>query len=498
VTPPATSGGNYRLRVGNIGDSRVLLGRADGTIFPGPGTDSGLTTDHKPDLDSERERIERTGGTVQSVMGVSRVNGDLAVSRAFGDAQHKESGGPNPEDHPVSAAPELKEFECGPTDFLMLVCDGISEGSFPNGEVIKYAAEWLKPPKDGSPIDPAKAACAVCHEALRQGSKDNLSCMIVLLGGGEVSGKTADFLPGPCDALETGNWRKAYSAMAEHAGLDIPASLERRYSMVQRYIEILEKPGVTPEDLRELYGEGIELVSLKSELAAFQPGPPEDLAAGSEERVKWFADWFEKAQAAGGEDAERNMLDHNSLRDMLESNPRFMQMAEEQGLLQRNEPMSERRVRVSDDATQLKAAIDTHQALKWDDRLADACGTIGVIIREDPSDSTSQVRFPPPLGFKAWLPVSMLVPVRKVKVASQAELQKAVEAHPGLKWDDRLLQVVEKEGWVEDEDEADGTLKVSFEVNATPQAAQAHVFRAWFPVSTLTDVEDEQRSQSMG
>ena len=31
--------------VGNIGDSRVLLGRADGSIFPGPGTDNGLTTD---------------------------------------------------------------------------------------------------------------------------------------------------------------------------------------------------------------------------------------------------------------------------------------------------------------------------------------------------------------------------------------------------------------------------------------------------------------------
>ena len=27
-------------------------------------------------------------------MGVARVNGDLAVSRAFGDAQHKQTGGP--------------------------------------------------------------------------------------------------------------------------------------------------------------------------------------------------------------------------------------------------------------------------------------------------------------------------------------------------------------------------------------------------------------------
>lgn len=31
---------------------------------------------------------------VQTIMGVPRVNGDLAVSRAFGDAQHKKTGGP--------------------------------------------------------------------------------------------------------------------------------------------------------------------------------------------------------------------------------------------------------------------------------------------------------------------------------------------------------------------------------------------------------------------
>merc|ERR1719512_70490 len=67
VTTPTEAGGNYALRVGNIGDSRVLLGRADGTMVEGGGTDGGLTTDHKPDLESERARIERTGGSVQMV-----------------------------------------------------------------------------------------------------------------------------------------------------------------------------------------------------------------------------------------------------------------------------------------------------------------------------------------------------------------------------------------------------------------------------------------------
>ena len=58
------------------------------------GTDGGLTTDHKPDVPSEKERICQCGGHVQEAMGgIARVNGELAVSRSFGDANHKRMGG---------------------------------------------------------------------------------------------------------------------------------------------------------------------------------------------------------------------------------------------------------------------------------------------------------------------------------------------------------------------------------------------------------------------
>ena len=30
------------------------------------------------------------------------------------------------------------------------------------------------------------------------------------------------------------------------------------------------------------------------------------------------------------------------------------------------------------------------QALKWDDRLADACGCEGIVLRDDESDGTAQ------------------------------------------------------------------------------------------------------------
>jgi len=47
-------------------------------------------------------RMRRCGGTVEETAGgCARVNGDLAVSRGFGDADYKQTGGPGPEDRPV-------------------------------------------------------------------------------------------------------------------------------------------------------------------------------------------------------------------------------------------------------------------------------------------------------------------------------------------------------------------------------------------------------------
>lgn len=61
----------------NSGDSRCVLG-SDGQA-------RALSEDHKPYDEPERKRIEHAGGCVQW----KRVDGDLAVSRAFGDFQYK-------------------------------------------------------------------------------------------------------------------------------------------------------------------------------------------------------------------------------------------------------------------------------------------------------------------------------------------------------------------------------------------------------------------------
>lgn len=70
--------------VAHCGDTRAVLLRS-GFVFP-------LTEDHKPKIDAEKKRIEAAGGRVEDVNGVARINGKLAVARAFGDVVLKVRG----------------------------------------------------------------------------------------------------------------------------------------------------------------------------------------------------------------------------------------------------------------------------------------------------------------------------------------------------------------------------------------------------------------------
>ena len=279
IHPPQAPGGKYTLRVVNIGDSRVILGRRDGSIVDGGGTDQGLTIDHKPDHPSERERIYRCGGTVsEAAGGVARVNGDLAVSRAFGDAEYKRTGGPGPEDHPVTADPELHRFECDQADFIMLVCDGVSEGDFPNPDVVRLAAAVLNETND-----PGQASRVICHKAVEMNSKDNITCMIVMLDGTLEQPRSCEFNPGPL-AAENKAFIEAYAAMAEKANLTLGQAIEKRYEELQTEFDAATPAG------RALMQPELDRI-----------GRPAG-SKGSAERVAWFARWADEKQRGDQDD----------------------------------------------------------------------------------------------------------------------------------------------------------------------------------------------------
>eukprot|EP01062_Namystynia_karyoxenos_P080257 TRINITY_DN860_c0_g4_i1.p1 TRINITY_DN860_c0_g4~~TRINITY_DN860_c0_g4_i1.p1 ORF type:complete len:566 (+),score=160.60 TRINITY_DN860_c0_g4_i1:90-1787(+) len=386
VSCPQKPGGKFSIRVGNVGDSRVLLGKRDGTIVDGGGTDQGLTVDHKPDHPVERERIERVGGKVEYVMGVARVNGDLAVSRAFGDRGLKMTGDRLTSDHPVSARPDHGHFECDADDFLMLVCDGVSEGNFSNAEAVACAAAQLREHND-----PALASAEVIKRALEMGSRDNISAMVVLMQGDPKAKVSPEckraFIPGSLSGIENLGFRSAYEAMAQRAGLTMAEAVDRRYKEVKEELARLEQEIAAAASRAGVHA---DLESRRASLLAELRSLPDDLPGepGSEERLQRIAEWLRSL----GDDA-----------DGAESRARMEYL---QRLQQEKARMHGARVQTPS-ALELHAAIDAHCVISWDDRIATIAEEIGDLLQEDASDGTSRVHFRES-GIICWLPTSCL------------------------------------------------------------------------------------------
>jgi protein phosphatase 1L len=151
------------LWVANAGDARAILVSGSTAIA--------MSEDHKPNRESERRRITQAGGTV-TFMGCWRVNGVLATSRGFGDRELKKV---------VSAEPEIRHRTLMEgDDYLVLASDGIWD-VLSNQIVAEIVA------RSGGC---RAAASAVTEEALRRGSMDNVTAVVISLrsiwGGSEL------------------------------------------------------------------------------------------------------------------------------------------------------------------------------------------------------------------------------------------------------------------------------------------------------------------------
>mmetsp|Transcript_26739 Transcript_26739/g.88870 ORF Transcript_26739/g.88870 Transcript_26739/m.88870 type:complete len:507 (+) Transcript_26739:53-1573(+) len=382
VHSPPEAGGRYRLRVGNIGDSRVLLGRKDGSMVRGQGSDGALTKDHKPSDVEERARIVRGGGFVER----DRVNGELAVSRSFGDHRYKATDRVEPQHWWVTADPDFVDIDCDAADFLILVCDGISEGDFPNWEVVQFAADMMGLRQEGSKPDPGAAAEAVCRRALAAGSKDNLSCMIVLLGGGEVPGQQLQFVPGPIEALSDPNVRQAYEEFAAHANLTLAEAVSERYDLLQKRLDLEES------------------AQLRRELGIFGAGPP--ASAEAEARLAWFGAWLQHfAQGFGGgnnggaDAGGGGAVDPPRGAAASASAPASSAASAGQGTV----GVGPVRV-VSGEC--LRRGVEAHSSMEWQDGLLELANRAGMVIDLDEAAGTAMVKFS---TGREWLPTSVLV-----------------------------------------------------------------------------------------
>ena len=144
------------LTVASCGDSQFCLVK-NGKI-------NLLSPIHRPEVESEKARIESFGGTVSYEVNTWRVNGSLSVSRSFGDKQYQSFG--------ITCEPDVMHFNLdGSDDYFILACDGFWESAD-----VKNLPKLIYENRNCDNL----AEYLVTY-AKEQGSTDNISVIIVLL-----------------------------------------------------------------------------------------------------------------------------------------------------------------------------------------------------------------------------------------------------------------------------------------------------------------------------
>jgi len=210
--------GKISLTNGNIGDSRTIFAKKEtgGTYKAVP-----CSFDHKPTDVKEKERIEAAKGYVS----LQRVDGQLALSRAFGDRQLK-----TPIDYPgekkkVTANPDFIVEQGTSEDFLFMACDGIFEADvFGRQDVVTWVANKME-----STQDLALICAMLLDECLDRGSHDNMSAMIIQFKDGTDYNAEKEYVPGPWyDGEQDKKFQNAYTADASAAGFTLEKALALR------------------------------------------------------------------------------------------------------------------------------------------------------------------------------------------------------------------------------------------------------------------------------
>ncbi len=198
----------FEVTVVNVGDSRAIVVDEKGRVFP-------MTIDHKPNTPSEAKRILEAGGHVM----YNRVDGELAMSRAFGDFPYKLDPNRSPLDQKVIALPDVSRKIVTSNDQLLVCCDGFFE-TLSTLEVGQYMHR-----NRGS--DPSAVMAGLCQYSLDKGSKDNMSGTIVYFKSGAQVTPARRYQWGPLS--RNAQFIKAYQQDAQRHGVpeaEVRAALE--------------------------------------------------------------------------------------------------------------------------------------------------------------------------------------------------------------------------------------------------------------------------------
>lgn len=151
------------LYFANLGDSRAIV-NCDGKL-------TFETIDHKPEKIRERARIYSSGGFVANVRGIHRVNGSYSLSRAFGDYGLKKKRGKYMGMNSImSPEPDVYDYKMSKKCSIILACDGVWD--------VLDSKEVVKLIRDKKVVN---SCDKILNEAIRKGSTDNITIMIVPL-----------------------------------------------------------------------------------------------------------------------------------------------------------------------------------------------------------------------------------------------------------------------------------------------------------------------------
>lgn len=152
-----------QLWCSNAGDSRCIISERKVAVP--------LSIDQKPGNEVEKKRIYAAG----SVVTFDRVDGELAVARAVGDARFKSAVGIPLKDQAVTAFPEVKTHPLTPdVEFALICCDGVWD-VLSNQEAVQFVHDRLRETRDVGRI------CEMLADyALEKGSKDNITAMVIV------------------------------------------------------------------------------------------------------------------------------------------------------------------------------------------------------------------------------------------------------------------------------------------------------------------------------
>jgi len=163
--------GSWCLYTAHVGDTRAVLSCG--------GTAKRMTalSDHRPTDPLEAKRIMNAGGYISH----RRVNGALAVTRAFGDHMLKE---PHQLQDIVTCIPDVTRHELTEQDeFFIIACDGLWDVMADQEavQIVHAATEQIlqrQVPRSSQQVAHMVAQVLV-KEALLRGTLDNVTCAVV-------------------------------------------------------------------------------------------------------------------------------------------------------------------------------------------------------------------------------------------------------------------------------------------------------------------------------